>query len=70
MNDRIAIYREDGIADVRLNRPEKMNALDRGMFAALVETAQQLEGDPVGGPVAMRLGVGGCWSTVGRTLLG
>ena len=28
------------------------------------------EGDPFGGPVAMRLGVGGSWSTVGRTRLG
>ena len=27
------------------------------------------EGDPFGGPVAMRLGVGGSWSTVGRTRL-
>ncbi len=25
-----------------------------------------VEGDPFGGPVAMRLGVGGSWSTVGR----
>ncbi|MBU8814292.1 DUF417 family protein, partial [Mycolicibacterium goodii] len=28
------------------------------------------EGDPFGGPVAMRLGGGGSWSTVGRTRLG
>ena len=28
------------------------------------------EGDPFGGPVAMRLGVGGSWSTVERTPLG
>jgi hypothetical protein len=28
------------------------------------------EGDPFGGPVAMRLGVGGSWSTVERTRLG
>ena len=28
------------------------------------------EGDPFGGPVAMRLGVGGSWSTVGRTRMG
>jgi hypothetical protein len=28
------------------------------------------EGDPFGGPVAMRLGFGGSWSTVGRTRLG
>ena len=45
MNDRIAIYRKGGVADVRLNRPEKMNALDRGMFAALVEVANELAQD-------------------------
>jgi hypothetical protein len=28
------------------------------------------EGDPFGGPVAMRFGVGGSWSTVERTRLG
>jgi hypothetical protein len=28
------------------------------------------EGDPFGGPAAMRLGVGGSWSTVRRTRLG
>ena len=28
------------------------------------------EGDPISGPVAMRLGVGGSWSTVERTGLG
>lgn len=28
------------------------------------------EGDPIGGPVAMQLGVGGSWSTVERTRLG
>ena len=31
--------------------------------------AQYDEGDPFGGPVAMRLGVGGLWSTVERTRL-
>ncbi|MBU8809816.1 DUF1348 family protein [Mycolicibacterium goodii] len=30
----------------------------------------EYEGDPFGGPVAMRLGGGGSWSTVGRTRLG
>ena len=29
-----------------------------------------VEGDPIGGPVAMRLGVDGSWSTVERTRLG
>jgi hypothetical protein len=32
--------------------------------------AHALEGDPFSGPVAMRLGVGGSLSTVGRTRLG
>lgn len=32
MNDRVTISVTDGIADVRLNRPEKMNALDPAMF--------------------------------------
>jgi hypothetical protein len=32
--------------------------------------ARVAEGDPFGGPVAMRLGVGGSWSTVERTRLG
>ena len=30
----------------------------------------EIEGDPFGGPVAMRLGVGGSWSTVERTRQG
>lgn len=35
MNDRVAITITDGIADVRLNRPEKMNALDPAMFTGI-----------------------------------
>jgi enoyl-CoA hydratase/carnithine racemase len=38
--------REDGVADVRLDRADKMNALDRPMFAALVETGTRLAEDP------------------------
>lgn len=34
-----------GIADVRLNRPEKMNALDPPMFKALAEVGEQLARD-------------------------
>ena len=37
---------------------------------ANAKNVQAHEGDPFGGPVAMRLGVGGSWSTVGRTRLG
>ena len=32
MNDRVTIAVADGIADVRLNRADKMNAIDPAMF--------------------------------------
>ncbi len=44
MNDRIAVSMSDGVADVRLTRADKMNALDAAMFSALVETADRLRG--------------------------
>lgn len=34
-----------GVADVRLDRADKLNALDRAMFTALVETGAELAGD-------------------------
>ena len=37
MNDRVAITITDGVADVRLNRPDKMNALDPAMFQGIAE---------------------------------
>lgn len=43
--DRIVINRQGGVADVRLNRPEKMNALDAQMFTDLVTTADDLAAD-------------------------
>jgi len=43
--ERIKVIRKDGIADVRLNRPDKMNALDPLMFEALVETGRDLADD-------------------------
>lgn len=46
MTDRVTIDITDGVADVRLNRPEKLNALDGPMFAALVEAGDQLAEDP------------------------
>jgi enoyl-CoA hydratase/carnithine racemase len=45
MSDRIQIIRDGGVADVRLNRPEKMNALDPAMFQALNDTSTELAGD-------------------------
>ena len=35
----------EGVADVRLNRPEKLNALDAAMFEGLVETGRRLAAD-------------------------
>ncbi len=46
MTDRITINISNGVADVRLNRPDKRNALDREMFVALVEAADALAVDP------------------------
>jgi enoyl-CoA hydratase/carnithine racemase len=43
MNDRVTVHMEDGVADVRLVRADKMNALDNAMFAALVETGERLK---------------------------
>jgi enoyl-CoA hydratase/carnithine racemase len=42
MEDRISVSMTDGVADVRLVRADKMNALDAAMFAALVDTAERL----------------------------
>ena len=44
MKDRISITMlEDGIADVRLIRADKMNALDAAMWAALAEAIDELK---------------------------
>ncbi len=46
MSDRITVSIDNGVADVRLNRPDKRNALDPAMFDALVETSANLAEDP------------------------
>lgn len=45
-NERISVSFEDGVADVRLTRTDKMNALDDAMFEALVATGERLKNDP------------------------
>ena len=45
MQDRISITVDQGIADVRLIRSDKMNALDHKMFDAIVEAGEQLRSD-------------------------
>ncbi|PZC50281.1 MAG: Enoyl-CoA hydratase/carnithine racemase [Chloroflexi bacterium] len=43
--ERVTIEVRDGVADVRLNRPEKMNALDPAMFDAIREAAASVSAD-------------------------
>lgn len=45
MAERVVVTVEDGVADVRLNRPEKLNGLDLAMFEALAATGRHLVED-------------------------
>src|SRR4051812_8456596 len=45
MTDRVTISIEGGVADVRLNRPDKLNALDQHLMAAVVAAGQSLAED-------------------------
>ena len=45
MEDRVRLTIADGIADVRLNRAGKMNALDPAMFQAIAEVGARLKDD-------------------------
>ena len=42
MKDRVSIELKDGVADVRLIRADKMNALDPAMFEGIVEAGDRL----------------------------
>ncbi|MEU0514394.1 crotonase/enoyl-CoA hydratase family protein [Amycolatopsis sp. NPDC006125] len=44
--DRVRIEISQGVADVRLNRADKRNALDPAMFAALVRAGERLKTEP------------------------
>lgn len=46
MEDRITVDIQDGVADVRLVRVDKMNALDDAMFEALIKTGERLKTEP------------------------
>lgn len=43
--DRVIVESQDEVRIVRLNRPDKLNALDPDMFDALMETGDRLAGD-------------------------
>ena len=44
--DRVSITINDGIADVRMTRADKRNALDGAMFSALAEAGERLKSEP------------------------
>jgi enoyl-CoA hydratase/carnithine racemase len=46
MTDRVSCVLSDGVADVRLTRPDKMNALDPAMFEALASVGERLKSEP------------------------
>lgn len=46
LTDRVTVTMRGHVADVRLSRPDKMNALDDAMFGALIETGERLKRDP------------------------
>jgi len=46
VTDRVLVNIDGGVADVRLNRPEKLNALDTAMFKAIAEAGEQLKSEP------------------------
>ena len=45
-DQRVTVTITDGVADVRLNRPDKRNALDPAMFAGLVMAGESLASEP------------------------
>ncbi|HEX9530025.1 MAG TPA: crotonase/enoyl-CoA hydratase family protein [Acidimicrobiales bacterium] len=46
MSDRVVYTLDGGVADVRLNRPDKINAMDLAMFRALVEVGEEIKANP------------------------
>lgn len=53
MSGPVTVAVRDGVADVRLNRPERMNALSPELFAALVEVGRALAADDSLGAVVL-----------------
>jgi enoyl-CoA hydratase/carnithine racemase len=45
MEERVKVTIEDGVADVRLNRADKLNALDAAMFTAIADACARLKQD-------------------------
>ncbi|HYC55350.1 MAG TPA: crotonase/enoyl-CoA hydratase family protein [Candidatus Binatia bacterium] len=45
MSDRVTVSMRGHVADVRMNRPDKLNSLDQAMFDALAETGRRISKD-------------------------
>jgi len=45
VSERVTVQISEGVADVRLARPDKLNALDAAMFEALVASGERLAAD-------------------------
>src|SRR5271165_6951786 len=46
MTDTVVTTRTDGVLEIRLNRPEKKNALTRAMYDAMADAFVQVDADP------------------------
>ena len=46
MGDLVTIDIDQGVADVRLNRPDKYNALSQDMFAAIIDAGEAVPRQP------------------------
>jgi enoyl-CoA hydratase/carnithine racemase len=62
MTGRVSVEISDGVARVRLDRPEKKNALDAGMFEGLLSAARRLRED-VSVRAVVLSGEGDCFSS-------
>ncbi len=57
MTDNVVITRTDAVLEIRLNRPEKKNALTRAMYDAMAAAFDEVDNDP-GLRVALLTGTG------------
>jgi enoyl-CoA hydratase/carnithine racemase len=46
MSENVVISSADGVLEIRLNRPEKKNALTRAMYDAIADAFEQVDADP------------------------
>jgi enoyl-CoA hydratase/carnithine racemase len=46
MSENVVVSRADAVLEIRLNRPEKKNALTRAMYDTMAEAFEQVDADP------------------------